>query len=156
MVGGLADQLLDVPGLAEAFDQLSPRWQFVVVQVDLHGTSPEALGAALGVAPGAAVALSYHAHERLRLAYLRWLEPALAPECVAYSARLGAWVRRRLPRSERSAVQAHLLECERCARTTQALTRVAQRWGRPAAGSRIEATPARRRRWWRRPRRLRS
>lgn len=150
-VGDLTDELLGTTELAEAFDELSPRWQFVVVQVDIHRMNPASLAEVLGVAPDAAVALSYHAHDHLRLAYLRHLDRALAPECAAHFHRLGAWVLQRLTPPERAEVEAHLRGCERCTQAAVALARVVRRWGpAPCSGTTADAARRGRCRWWHR------
>lgn len=64
--------------LVVAFRSLTPRWRQVLWWSEIEGMSPGAIGARLGLSPGAAAALSYRARRALRDAYetARDLEPS--------------------------------------------------------------------------------
>ncbi|MEU7524313.1 hypothetical protein AB0A74_01105 [Saccharothrix sp. NPDC042600] len=121
----LLDELLKSTELAVAFDRLPPRWQFVLIQVEVHGMGPAALGRVLSMAPRAATALIYRANEGLRLAYLQELEKPVDAVCARFRRALGAQARDALHADEQALLTSHLTTCAECARAAEAVSRVA-------------------------------
>lgn len=101
--------------VAAAFARLPERWQAVLWHTQVEGESPAAVGALLGMAPGAVSSLAFRAREGLREAYLQaHLADTAGESCRTTVERLGAWTRNGLSRREKTQVDAHLAGCERC------------------------------------------
>ncbi|WP_166442209.1 sigma-70 family RNA polymerase sigma factor [Nakamurella flava] len=101
--------------VATAFARLPERWQAVLWHTQVEGESPAAVGALLGMAPGAVSSLAFRAREGLREAYLQaHLADTAGESCRTTVERLGAWTRNGLSRREKTQVDAHLAGCERC------------------------------------------
>ncbi|WP_037365933.1 sigma-70 family RNA polymerase sigma factor [Amycolatopsis orientalis] len=126
-VGGAAGEALTVPfsdtavaGLertmaAKAFARLPERWQAVLWHTEIEQQSPAEVAPLLGLTANGVSALAYRAREGLRQAYLQvHLQETGADRCRATADRLGAWTRDGLSKRERSQVENHLDECEKC------------------------------------------
>ncbi|SFB34322.1 RNA polymerase sigma factor, sigma-70 family [Amycolatopsis marina] len=126
-VGGPAAEALTVPfsdtavaGLersmaAKAFARLPERWQTVLWHTEIEQQSPAEVAPLLGLTANGVSALAYRAREGLRQAYLQvHLAETTAERCRATADRLGAWTRDGLSKRERSQVETHLDECDRC------------------------------------------
>ncbi|OAP22262.1 sigma-70 family RNA polymerase sigma factor [Amycolatopsis sp. M39] len=126
-VGGAAGEALTVPfsdtavaGLertmaAKAFARLPERWQAVLWHTEIEQQSPAEVAPLLGLTANGVSALAYRAREGLRQAYLQvHLQETGADRCRATAERLGAWTRDGLSKRERSQVENHLDECEKC------------------------------------------
>ncbi|MGH3520248.1 MAG: sigma-70 family RNA polymerase sigma factor, partial [Haloechinothrix sp.] len=100
---------------AKAFAQLPERWQAVLWHTEIEQQSPAEVAPLLGLSPNGVSALAYRAREGLRQAYLQvHLSETTAQRCRATADRLGAWIRDGLSKRERTQVETHLDECERC------------------------------------------
>lgn len=106
---------LDRSLTARAYLELPERWQAVLWYSEVEQLSPGEVGELLGLSANATSALAYRAREGLRQAYLqlhvqseppRWCQPTID--------KLGAFVRGGISERERTAVESHLDECERC------------------------------------------
>jgi RNA polymerase sigma factor (sigma-70 family) len=126
-VGGPAAEALTVPfsdtavaGLertmaAKAFARLPERWQAVLWHTEIERQTPAEVAPLLGLTANGVSALAYRAREGLRQAYLQvHLAETSAERCRATAERLGAWTRDGLSKRERTQVEAHLDECDRC------------------------------------------
>ncbi|MFD9891204.1 sigma-70 family RNA polymerase sigma factor [Amycolatopsis sp. NPDC059027] len=126
-VGGAVGEALTVPfsdtavaGLertmaAKAFARLPERWQAVLWHTEIEQQSPAEVAPLLGLTANGVSALAYRAREGLRQAYLQvHLQENGAERCRATADRLGAWTRDGLSKRERSQVENHLDECEKC------------------------------------------
>ena len=101
--------------VASAFAQLPERWQAVLWHTQVEGESPAKVGLLLGMAPGAVSSLAFRAREGLREAYLQaHLAETAAEQCRTTVERLGAWTRGGLSKREKTQVDAHLEDCDRC------------------------------------------
>jgi RNA polymerase sigma factor (sigma-70 family) len=101
--------------VAKAFGALPERWQTVLWHTQVEGQSPAEVGVLLGMAPNAVTSLAFRAREGLREAYLQaHLADTAAERCRATVDRLGGWARGGLSKRERTQVDAHLADCERC------------------------------------------
>jgi len=100
---------------ARAFARLPERWQAVLWHTEIEQQSPAEVAPLLGLTPNGVSALAYRAREGLRQAYLQvHLAETTADRCRATADRLGAWTRDGLSKRERTQVETHLDECERC------------------------------------------
>ncbi|MGH3449786.1 MAG: sigma-70 family RNA polymerase sigma factor, partial [Haloechinothrix sp.] len=100
---------------AKAFARLPERWQAVLWHTEIEQQTPADVAPILGLTPNGVSALAYRAREGLRQAYLQvHLAETTAGRCRATADRLGAWTRDGLSKRERTQVETHLDECERC------------------------------------------
>lgn len=100
---------------ARAFQRLPERWQMVLWHTEIERQSPAEVAPLLGLTPNGVSALAYRAREGLRQAYLQvHLSETTSERCRATADRLGAWTREGLSKRERTQVETHLDECERC------------------------------------------
>ncbi|MGY6656092.1 sigma-70 family RNA polymerase sigma factor, partial [Amycolatopsis sp. TRM77291] len=126
-VGGAVGEALTVPfsdtavaGLertlaAKAFARLPERWQAVLWHTEIEGQTPAEVAPLLGLTANGVSALAYRAREGLRQAYLQvHLAENSAERCRASADKLGAWTRDGLSKRERTQVENHLDECEKC------------------------------------------
>lgn len=126
-VGGAVGEALTVPfsdtavaGLerslaAKAFARLPERWQAVLWHTEIEQQSPAEVAPLLGLTANGVSALAYRAREGLRQAYLQvHLAENSAERCRASAEKLGAWTRDGLSKRERTQVENHLDECEKC------------------------------------------
>jgi len=99
----------------EALESLPERWQLILWHTEVEGRSPAEVAPLLGLAPNSVAALAYRAREGLRQAYLQAHVGAQRErECRTFGATFGAYIRDSMPARERSAVDAHLADCEPC------------------------------------------
>lgn len=125
--GGAVGEALTVPfsdtavaGLerslaAKAFARLPERWQAVLWHTEIEQQSPAEVAPLLGLTANGVSALAYRAREGLRQAYLQvHLVENSAERCRASAEKLGAWTRDGLSKRERTQVENHLDECEKC------------------------------------------
>jgi RNA polymerase sigma factor (sigma-70 family) len=125
--GGAVGEALTVPfsdtavaGLerslaAKAFARLPERWQAVLWHTEIEQQSPAEVAPLLGLTANGVSALAYRAREGLRQAYLQvHLAENSAERCRASAEKLGAWTRDGLSKRERTQVENHLDECEKC------------------------------------------
>jgi RNA polymerase sigma factor (sigma-70 family) len=103
--------------IAGAFEALPKRWQAVLWYSEVERLHRAAVGRMLGLAPNAVSALAFRAREGLREQYIQQHLAKTTPsgECRTYRARLGTYLRARLPPRDSLAVDAHLAACENCA-----------------------------------------
>ncbi len=126
-VGGAVGEALTVPfsdtavaGLerslaAKAFARLPERWQAVLWHTEIEQQSPAEVAPLLGLTANGVSALAYRAREGLRQAYLQvHLAENPGERCRASADKLGAWTRDGLSKRERTQVENHLDECEKC------------------------------------------
>ncbi|MBE1580283.1 sigma-70 family RNA polymerase sigma factor [Amycolatopsis roodepoortensis] len=126
-VGGAVGEALTVPfsdtavaGLertlaAKAFARLPERWQAVLWHTEIEGQTPAEVAPLLGLTANGVSALAYRAREGLRQAYLQvHLAENSAERCRASADKLGAWTRDGLSKRERTQVENHLDECDKC------------------------------------------
>ncbi|TVT46727.1 sigma-70 family RNA polymerase sigma factor, partial [Amycolatopsis rhizosphaerae] len=100
---------------ARAFARLPERWQAVLWHTEIEQQTPAEVAPLLGLTPNGVSALAYRAREGLRQAYLQvHLAETSSQRCRATADRLGAWTRNGLAKRERTQVEAHLDECDRC------------------------------------------
>ncbi len=100
---------------AQAYQQLPERWQAVLWYTEVEEMAPNDVGELLGLSANATAALAYRAREGLRQAYLQvHLTTEPLRTCEPTIARLGAYVRGGVSERERSKVEEHLDECDRC------------------------------------------
>lgn len=115
--------------IAEAFEALPERWQAVLWYSEVERLPRAAVGRLLGLAPNAASALAFRAREGLREQYIQQHLAKTTPsgECRTYRARLGTYLRARLPPRDSLAVDAHLAACENCTAVVAELELVGRR-----------------------------
>lgn len=108
---------LDRSLTATAFRSLPTRWQEVLWYCEVESMKPADVAPLLGMSANSVAALAYRAREGLRQAWVQ-AHIASAPEdsdCRWTTERLGAYSRDGLGKRDRAKVDAHLLECTRCA-----------------------------------------
>lgn len=109
-------EALDHSLTATAFRSLPTRWQEVLWYTEIERMKPAAVGALLGMSAGATSQLAFRAREGLREA---WIQAHLhaagsEPDCAWTIERLGAYSRGNLSGRDRTKLDAHLKDCQRC------------------------------------------
>jgi RNA polymerase sigma factor (sigma-70 family) len=101
--------------VARAFQSLPERWSAVLWHTEIEGSSPAELTTIFGLTANGVAALKYRAREGLRRAYLQeHITNISRPECAPVAGRLGAFIRKALPKREAAVVDEHLGSCEDC------------------------------------------
>jgi RNA polymerase sigma factor (sigma-70 family) len=100
---------------AAAFRKLPPRWQDVLWQTEVEGSTPAEVAGVLGMTPNAVAVLAHRAREGLRSLYLQQhVAAAEHPECRWAGEHLGGQLRGRLATRDSSRMRAHLGWCAEC------------------------------------------
>lgn len=109
------DTMVESVLVARAFASLPERWRLVIWHTLVEGDDLATVGRLLGLNANAVAALGFRAREGLRGAYLSAHLAAPAPEpCAHVRGQLPAYVRDRLGRRPRAAVDEHLRACRAC------------------------------------------
>lgn len=109
--------------VVRAFGTLPERWRTALWATEVEGRPVAELAEELRLSGNAASALCLRAREGLRVAWLQAHveDSAEDTECRWVLERLGAHARGRLPKGQRTRVEAHLAECASCAGTSRRL-----------------------------------
>jgi len=100
---------------AQAFSSLPERWQLVLWHSEVEGASPPEIAKLLEISPNAAAALAHRAREGLRQAFLQaHLQHTPKGPCRHVAERLGAFTRDGLGKRDKTKIEEHLANCERC------------------------------------------
>jgi len=122
-----------------AYQQLLPRWRWVLWETAVNERSVSELAAQTGMAPGTVSQLASRAREGLRQRYLRLHAGTAAdPACQAVAPYMGAAVRGHAGQRNQAKLREHLAGCERCRAVADELTRINTRLGEvlvPVAGA---------------------
>lgn len=124
------DARFDRDAICEAFKQLPERWQVALWLTAVEGLSQDEASKHLGISPNAVASLTFRARAGLRQAYLA--EHLLAitdPRCVTVVEQLPAYLRDRVTRRRRRAIEEHLETCASCRAAALELTEVDNRLG---------------------------
>jgi RNA polymerase sigma factor (sigma-70 family) len=106
---------LDVCLAARAFRSLSQRWRMVLWYQEVQNMPTATIARILDIRPNAVSALAFRAREALRLAYLQvHVNTAVDDRCRESAEHLVLWLCGRLARGQRSRVEQHVNECDRC------------------------------------------
>jgi RNA polymerase sigma factor (sigma-70 family) len=106
---------LDRAYAVAAFRKLPPRWQDVLWQTEVEGSTPAEVAGVLGMTPNAVAVLAHRAREGLRSLYLQQhVAVAAHPECRWAGDRLSGELRGRLAPRDANRMRAHLAWCAEC------------------------------------------
>lgn len=111
-----SEEVLNRALVADAFEDLPPRWREVLWLTEVEGLGPGELSEEMGMKPTAVSTLSLRARAGFRSAWLQAhvRADAVPDECRSFVARLGDYETGRLSKRRSAQVQAHLDECDRC------------------------------------------
>lgn len=117
----LEETLAEHQLVSAAFARLPQRWQHVLWMTEVEGKRAAEVGAALGISPNAAAALSKRAREALGRS---WLQAQVdtngaSGDCRWALEHVAGHVRRSLTDQQQNRLRAHLEECQSCDRTVR-------------------------------------
>ncbi|MGC5364657.1 sigma-70 family RNA polymerase sigma factor [Streptomyces sp. DT24] len=111
-----AIEAFDNQAVGNAFRSLPERWQAVLWHTEVEGEAPASVAPLLGLRPNSVSALAYRAREGLRTAYIQAHITTADRPCREYAAKLGAYTRGKLGRTQSTQVREHLDTCTDCGR----------------------------------------
>ncbi|SCD30857.1 sigma-70 family RNA polymerase sigma factor [Streptomyces sp. PpalLS-921] len=109
-----AVEAFDNQAVGNAFRSLPERWQAVLWHTEVEGEAPASIAPLLGLRPNSVSALAYRAREGLRTAYIQAHITTADRPCREYAAKLGAYARGKLGRTQSTQVGEHLDTCADC------------------------------------------
>ncbi|NEA19331.1 sigma-70 family RNA polymerase sigma factor [Streptomyces halstedii] len=109
-----AVEAFDNQAVGNAFRSLPERWQAVLWHTEVEGEAPASIAPLLGLRPNSVSALAYRAREGLRTAYVQAHITTADRPCREYAAKLGAYARGKLGRTQSTQVGEHLDTCADC------------------------------------------
>lgn len=126
-----SDEVLNRGLVADAFQDLPPRWRQVLWLTEVEGLGPGELSEEMGMKPTAVSTLSLRARAGFRSAWLQaHVRADIVPEdCRPFVSRLGDYETGRLSRRRHAQVQEHLDQCDHCPALVAEMTAASERLG---------------------------
>lgn len=112
----------------QAFAALPDRWREVLWHLEVKGSAPQDVAAALGMTSNGVSALGYRARAGLRRAYVQQhlspSAPVTSEQCAVVRPLLAGFVRSTLSPRDHRKVEEHLAGCRLCARSLEESAKV--------------------------------
>src|SRR5699024_540269 len=126
-----SEEVLNRGLVADAFQDLPPRWRQVLWLTEVEGLGPGELSEEMGMKPTAVSTLSLRARAGFRSAWLQaHVRADIVPEdCRPFVSRLGDYETGRLSRRRHAQVQDHLDQCDHCPALVAEMTAASERLG---------------------------